>query len=280
MSAPTRSPSRPRPPASRPTGPLSLLDRVRAARPRPRDRALLRIVRAGRIVLLGGALVIPGCGTAEPDGPGAENQPPSVRITGGVTEGGTASYRAELFWFGTDVDGIVDHFEVSIDEGGWTRTDQHSGSFAFTASSPTGGELSEDWHRFDVRAVDNENARSRPATRAFNAVTVAPTVALRGPTPSGAEGIAEVSSYIRVSWTGRDEDATTPDRRPVGYQLKLIELDSSFESWGQVRRYLLHSVPPPDSSTTARSNLLIPDSLSVPYSRPLPDDAHFRRTDW
>lgn len=221
-----------------------------------------------------------GCATDPIEPPGAENQPPSVRITGGVTEGGTASYRAELFWFGTDVDGLVDHFEFAIDEGAWTRTDQYSGTFDFSASTPTDGELSEDWHRFDVRAVDNEDARSQPASRAFNAVTVAPTVDLLGPVPTGADGIAEVSNYVRLSWTGRDEDASTANRKPVGYQLKMVALDTSFQSWHDVRQFLLHHLALPDTSSTARSNLLIPETLSVPFTRPLPSEAHFRRTDW
>lgn len=44
------------------------------------------------------------------------NERPTIRITGGATEGGNADYRVEFFWFGSDADGVVSFFQHAIDD--------------------------------------------------------------------------------------------------------------------------------------------------------------------
>jgi hypothetical protein len=229
---------------------------------------------------LGAISMVCACDPGGRDSFPRENHPPSVRITGGVTEGRDTDYRVEMFWFGSDPDGSVAYFEYAIDDTtSWTRTDRYSERLVFSASGERPDGTADDFHTFFIRAIDDRGQASRHDSRAFNATTIAPVVRLLGPIPSGAELVAAVSNYVRISWHGTDDDATTPDRQPVGYQLKLVKIDYSSQPWSLVRNYLFHTVPS-DTSTTARTNLLLPDSLVVPLGQSLPTENHYHRTDW
>lgn len=242
-----------------------------------RDARRARVALTALVLLV----LVVACDPGGRDHLTRDNQAPSVRITGGVTEGRETDYRVELYWFGSDPDGSVDHFLYAVDDTTtWTRTNRYSEKLTFEATRERPGGTAADFHTFYIRAIDDRRTSSAVDFRAFNAVTVAPIVRLLGPIPSGAEQVASVSTYVRVSWIGIDDDATRPDRRPVGYQMKLVKIDYASQPWSLVRNYLFHSIPPPDTSSTARTNLLLPDSLVVPLGRALPSERHYHRTDW
>lgn len=252
------------------------------------------------------------------------NERPTVRITGGATEGQPESYRVEFFWYGSDVDGTIDHFLIAVDDtclctyevteevlppgsdvpvtvvtevqatdpdscrvrgiepayehpdSIWRRVDGFSANLAFTADEvevPDGSPpLSTAWHTFFVKAVDDRAGVSRADTRTFNAVTIAPVVEIDGPLGNGAERFASVGSHLTVSWHGRDDDSSDAQRRPAGYQMKLIELDSVFEADDLVIRYITHPI-------VHRANDLIPEDRVVPDDVALTDST-YHATDW
>ena len=293
------------------------------------------------VAAIAGATILGSCdwdGVTENPQP---NESPTVRITGGASEGLDADYRVEFFWFGSDPDGTVSHFLYAIDDtclcaytieeeiddgsGGtvtvqtevksndlaeceaagvelfyadpdsiWKRTDLFSGSFNFEADDdPRPGDppTSSEWHTFFIKAVDDKGAESQPDRRLFNAVTVAPTAGILEPVGVGAEKLARVSTFFNLRWDGRDEDSSEAERKPAGYQLKLIELTEieglSTDETSIVRLFTHVGDPETGWSSLRRDNLLIPDSLSVeepdgsgiPFD-PLPSDEHYYETDW
>ncbi len=69
------------------------------------------------IALLGVVpLVMAACDWTGVDKKYKPNVSPTVRITGGASEGTEADYRVEFYWFGSDPDGFVDHFVYAIDD--------------------------------------------------------------------------------------------------------------------------------------------------------------------
>lgn len=68
------------------------------------------------LLLIGVMLLASACEIDRPDGFGSDNTRPSVSITGGAVDGQTVDYRVEFFWFGSDPDGLVDHFLYAIDD--------------------------------------------------------------------------------------------------------------------------------------------------------------------
>jgi hypothetical protein len=59
------------------------------------------------------AFVFLGCG--DDRNPGAENLPPTARLTAGPVEGDTTSYQVRLFWTGEDPDGFVSGYQYAMD---------------------------------------------------------------------------------------------------------------------------------------------------------------------
>jgi hypothetical protein len=167
-----------------------------------------------------------GCGSDRPTS--AVNVPPSVTITGGPAEGADTPYRTELLWFGSDPDGLVDHYLVAVDAGerigrgdspSWMRIDASSAEFLFPATTPeprtpSDDPISADWHTFHVKAVDDDGAESLPATRRFRALTREPSVTVTGLDDVYAE-------RWELELEGVDPDGRTG--RPVGYQWKLVD---------------------------------------------------------
>jgi hypothetical protein len=158
----------------------------------------------------------------------------------------------------------------------WRRVDNFSAELLFDADEvevPDGTPpISSAWHTFYVKSVDDRDSKSLADSRTFNAVTVAPTVAIGGPLGTGAERFVSVGSYLSIHWSGRDEDSSDAQRRPYGYQMKLVELDSVFEPDDLVIRYLSHPV-------VSRANLLIPEQQVVADSVALTDST-YHATDW
>jgi hypothetical protein len=168
------------------------------------------------------------------------NSPPVIEITGGAAENQPDDYKVEFFWFGYDTDGEIDHFEMSVDDTVFAPADtttQFSRSVRFAADSlavdGSGGTVSGDfhrWHRFYVRAVDNRGAVSRPDRRTFNAYTIAPFTEFL--MPEGGR-TSQFSSTVRFKWKGQDDDSSAPDREPVGYRYKLVNVVNILTGWGE-----------------------------------------------
>jgi len=171
----------------------------------------------------------------------------------------------------------------------WKRTERFSGSFAFRADDETSGgspATGSAFHTFFIKAVDNRGAESRVDRRSFNAVTILPTVEILRPVGI-SDKFASVAGFFGIVWTGRDEDAVSSDRKPIGYQMKLVKLDTQQVDEQTIRNYLAHTLGSTGWSTVRRENLLIPDSLRAPEAYedgvpfpPLPTPEHYYATDW
>lgn len=74
-----------------------------------RSTGALRALLAGLLLT-----AIAGC-SDHPKDRLVENQPPSVRITGGPLEGTKAAYTARIYWTGWDNDGVVQNYEYAAD---------------------------------------------------------------------------------------------------------------------------------------------------------------------
>jgi hypothetical protein len=172
-------------------------------------------------------LVLGGCEKNKSTTP-APNQPPTVEITGGAAEHQADDYKVEFYWFGYDPDGAIDHFDLAVDDSSFATADTttaYSRALLFKADSLTvRTELGNfhKWHTFYVRAVDNKGARSRSAERTFNAYTIAPFTKFQEPIASGTA--SQFAQTVRFGWVGEDDDASSPDRKPVGYRLKLVNV--------------------------------------------------------
>ncbi len=160
----------------------------------------------------------------------------------------------------------------------WKRIDAFSGSFNFQADDTIPGlepARGHDLHTFYVKAVDDHGVRSSADYRRFDALTIAPFARILRPTGRGAEEIATVSTDFAVRWLGRDEDSSRPDKKPVGYQLKLVVVGNAitWPKWlflNYVRRQL--------KSPHVR-NHLIPDSAIVSDPDSVYEDTYLKG-DW
>lgn len=88
----------------------------------------------------------------------ADNRPPSTRIaleSINRTGENRLNSNVHLSWFGTDKDGFVVGYEVSLDNQMWTYTESTDSVFRFSIS-PGSDTTDQD---FWVRAIDNEDAR-------------------------------------------------------------------------------------------------------------------------
>lgn len=183
---------------------------------------------AAALVALAAALLGAGCGDeAQLLTP---NQAPNTRISAGPPEATDTGYTVNLFWFGWDDDGFVDHYEIA-----WETPEDWIGPI-FTNDSlfsvlaaesccvtplPDFGPQStlqdsvyEQFHTFYVRAVDNDGVPDpTPAVRSFNAKTIAPfTTITFGPSDGSTWGPS-----VEFEWTGADEDGVV-----LAYQRALV----------------------------------------------------------
>lgn len=168
----------------------------------------------------------------------------------------------------------------------WKRIDSFSGQFNFAADDdPRDGDppTSAEFHTFFIKAVDDRGAISKPDRRAFNAVTIAPTARLLRPVGDSADRVATVSTFVSLNWTGRDEDSVEADKRPTGYQMKLIPIENPLViPDATVISYLTSQF-----SQVRQPNLLIPEEFVIPDGDPLPppdpetgEQPYYHETDW
>jgi hypothetical protein len=232
------------------------------------------------------ASLLAACGKT---GTPLDNEPPTVRITGGPTDQSIDSYTARIQWRGWDDDGIVTHYEyatdpppaftleeigdpqaaglrvrripgprlwtdtlaVTKDVGGvtyrfdWVQTEEYARVFAFRTPDPDsaveGGQILPDTsfsgtHTVFVRAQDDDAAYSAAEKLGYTARTVTPSSWITSP-PIQVE-IKNLGLTATVHWDGIDPDGTSADKKPAGFQFKLLYLDLESPK--------IPPVPPPD----------------------------------
>jgi hypothetical protein len=183
-----------------------------------------------------------GAGCSEKGGGGRlPNRLPDTQISFGPTEQSTTYYKVQAFWYGTDEDGAIDHYEVALvknvtrdslpsvdyDALSWAPTARTESSFVLTADSCctsiglTSYGLS--YWGILVRAVDNDGGVDQvPASLFFQASNALPRVRITIPHKStGAHEL--VSPYLYLQWRGEDMDG---DVTKLLYKYLLIP-----ESW-------------------------------------------------
>ncbi|MBD3334210.1 MAG: hypothetical protein GF355_01735, partial [Candidatus Eisenbacteria bacterium] len=192
-----------------------------------------RALLGGLLALIGTAqwqcLLIPN---DEPGGHPAPNEPPHVRITGGVftSDFEGVDYRVEFKWHGWDNDGAVSGFEWAVDdttlEDAWTFTKLFRRDFAMRATTYDPGEDNfYDWHTFFIRAIDNDFVRSKVAKRFFNSRNVAPRAEITFPLVSEGNLIVRRPRSFNITWEGEDLDSPEPEKLPEFYEYKLVRVD-------------------------------------------------------
>ncbi len=170
-------------------------------------------------LLLGVAAVV-SVGCDAETGSMTPNLPPNTRISAGPPEATDTSYRVNLFWFGWDDDGFVDHYEIAWEE----PTDwigpifSNDSLFQVIASEsccvdPLPGQgtpseaIYEQFHTFYVRAVDDLGMGDEtPAVRSFNAKTIAPSTVIDA--ERSPQQLSRWGSRVVFYWNSSDDDGT------------------------------------------------------------------------
>ncbi len=156
------------------------------------------------------------------------NARPTVEITQWPAQADSPSqYAFEFSWSASDADGAVMGFRWAVDppravasETLWTATTENRRFFQFPADSASTGAVAHRMHTLVVEAVDDRGAWSTPASVTFDATTIAPTVEITGPPPSGL-GSRLVAPNVLIHWTGSDPDGVT-SRLPVEYRYRVF----------------------------------------------------------
>lgn len=202
---------------------------------RGENRIMNRSIRSAAGAFLGGLAVVAalaGCGKSGQDFM-VENIRPLVELSAAPAPGDSVAYSVRLNWHGSDADGVVTAFEYANDppaEGdtAWVSTTSSEVTILYPSRDPLDNPLpptgqiipSSDYHTFVVRAVDNEGARSAPASRSFTSYTVAPSTVINTPRPNRQQPVSTTPS-ITISWTGNDPDGVL-SQRPVKYKFRLV----------------------------------------------------------
>ncbi len=159
------------------------------------------------------------------------NAPPRVQFLSPPSPTTPVGYVFTIRWSGSD-DGVIAAYEYAVDDAGWTAlagnvTSQTllyscADSVALEASPNPAAPLA--WafghHRFRLRAVDEEGARSAEVEARFITQTRTPFTTIQSPLGPGGEVV--VSNTFTVTFTGLDPDKLPPNRLPAGADLKLI----------------------------------------------------------
>src|SRR5215831_9515892 len=196
-----------------------------------RRPTIARTLAAARIVL---GLALAGCG-GKHGGTLLPNARPAVELTNAPIAADRSNpyfYAYRINWSGNDPDGRVDHYDYAIDptaaETTWITTTKNEQIVFFRATQPdsikgANPPTASDFHTFVIRAVDDRGMMSEPKYRSFFAYTIAPTVAIRNPAPSGLLR-AQVTPSVRIEWQGSDVDGQFT-QKPVKYKWKMLDLD-------------------------------------------------------
>jgi hypothetical protein len=152
------------------------------------------------------------------------NEAPNTRISSGPPESRDTGYQVDLYWYGWDNDGYVDHYEIA-----WETPENWIGpiyavdsTFSVRAADsccvpPLPSQATalqdsvfEQYHTFYVRAVDNQGVPDEsPSFRTFNAKTLAPHTEISyGPSFLGNWG-----NQVTFKWRGTDPDGAVTSYR-------------------------------------------------------------------
>lgn len=193
------------------------------------------VVRAFGVVLL--AVVawcaVSSCSKRGYMGALTPNARPTVEITQWPAQAGSPSqYAFEFSWSASDADGAVMGFRWAVDppravasETLWTVTSDNRRFFQFPVDSAGVGTVAHRMHTLVVEAVDDRGTWSPPASVTFDATTIAPTVHITGPSPSGL-GSRIVAPTIQIHWVGHDADGVT-SKFPVKYKWSVFSASTS-----------------------------------------------------
>ncbi len=210
----------------------------------------------GRVFLHLGAvllLAVAGASCKNPVESPVVNRAPGIRLTAGPTQGSTDNYSIPFQWTAWDEDGTVAFFLYSIDlaDGPWQRTDDHTATLVFSATTQRDSVNFTGFHTFYVKAVDNEGAESAAASITFNALTQAPETRPVKPLTI-ANGQGGLNSpllggpSLRLEWTGTDPDGVLTTK-PVAYIVTRAQTTGNFAGdWARARDLLLG----PNADTT------------------------------
>jgi hypothetical protein len=181
-------------------------------------------------------LLVSGC-SEKGKGGRSPNLVPDTEISFGPREESTTYYKVQAYWFGTDDDGTIDHYEVALVKGlsrdslanldyddlSWAATARTDSSFVLTADScctsigSTRYGLSY-WGVL-VRSVDDEGGLDpTPASLFFHASNALPKVKITIPRKTTAPYLL-TSSHVYVEWRGEDSDG---EATQLSYKYLLI----------------------------------------------------------
>jgi hypothetical protein len=174
--------------------------------------------------------VLAGCG--HKTGTGTVNLRPTIALSSAPIEGTEEFYSVRINWFASDADGQVVRYIYATDppvmgDTVWTETRSSEITVFFRSPAPTDplpqlGSLiiSRGYHTFVVKAIDNEGAASKPATRSFTSRTTAPSTLIIAPAPTRQQPVSTTPS-ITITWLGADPDGVL-SQKPVKYKFKLV----------------------------------------------------------
>jgi hypothetical protein len=176
-----------------------------------------------------------GCSDGLFTGEMTNNILPVIQLTNGPIEGDTTSYRVHFFWYASDEDGSVDHYEFVLVEGNpigfdpadttgsgkWSRTKATDSLFIVEADNHVGNTTIDNrlygkfqkTHTFFIRAVDDRGGVSEAAYRSFTAHTLAPMITITSPRHSNVLSAQNLSLINTFKWHGKD-----PIDSPWNYQ--------------------------------------------------------------
>jgi hypothetical protein len=192
------------------------------------------------------------------------NQRPSVLITGGIVaippeqnQRDSVGYAVEILWTGWDQDGIIDHYQYTVDVPddlldqvdnaedtgiAWVDTTAFRASFVFQTPEQDSllGEPIERFrgdHTFYVRAVDNEGLVSKADYINFTATNVTPKTRITVPSAASGADVLTVGRQFNIAWEGLDPDNPDPARQPAYYEWKLKQMPNTWPPIGQDAQY-------------------------------------------
>ncbi len=166
-------------------------------------------------------LALAACRKGNPN----ENQPPETQIALqeiNLTGDDRLNSEVRLNWFGTDVDGYVTGYEISLDNQNWNFTDSEDSTFVFPL--PAGQDTTD--IDFYVRAIDNDDntdptpaylkvpLKNTPPSASFNdergpqdTAFIAATFFWSAADPDGAETIQQILvRFNNGAWTEIDRN--------------------------------------------------------------------------
>ena len=202
-----------------------------------------------RLVLLAFlTTVLAVCGCSEKGG-GTRypNALPDTHISSGPSETFPNYYQVQVFWYGTDADGDIDHYEIAVlrdvrrgepldlDSLAWHSTATNDSTFLMPADSCCYGEPTGDDPHYAVsywgllvRAVDNDRGiDDSPASVFFLATNEIPRVEIVAPPETPAEGA--LCSVPYLEWLGKDADG---DDSKLAYKYLIIPSAMRSGLWG------------------------------------------------